>query len=456
MTTVVYGYKETTAIASITATLATTSQAVLTMDPITFADTTPVWIEVYAPWFGNSTNVTNMYWELWGDSGGGATGLQRFWDGREKAAGAQDMGGAFGFRWTPPSAGTWTLSWRAHVDAGTGLVECGAGGAGTDMPAFMRVTASTGENELIAPVTKTTASSVTATTEGTATTILTLGAFTLAAQTDVMFEFFVPWWGHSSTAATSRLCLFNGGTSVGFLCTMRAAIASAQLGGVTLKRQITLAAGTYTFSVRAFTSAGTLTLTGATGASGSVEFPMLLRATVATGGLLAESQQSYSETNANTDCIATSEAAATLINTASAITFDGATPCLIRMYFNSFGQSNASVSSRITLFDALNGGAAAPIGTMHVIQDWLAVNSSRGGAQLIARITPAAGSHQFSARGWVASASTYKLAGDTMPSNVRDMPFTLRVSTLVDPASLVVVPATSSGRRRRRSIIACL
>lgn len=108
--------------------------------------------------------------------------------------------------------------------------------------------------------------SVTATSEATATTIVSASAHTYEAVPHLI-EFFSPNW--TSGAAVYRICLFDGSTSQGFWST---GPASTNMGAMHLFHVLTPSAASHTYSVRAFhTSAATGTMTaGAGGAAAAM------------------------------------------------------------------------------------------------------------------------------------------------------------------------------------------
>lgn len=75
---------------------------------------------------------------LFDDTGGGAAGIGKIAQLATPAAAASTKPIFARFYLTPSNA-THTFSVRASVSAGSGLIIAGAGGAGTDAPAFLRV-----------------------------------------------------------------------------------------------------------------------------------------------------------------------------------------------------------------------------------------------------------------------------------------------------------------------------
>lgn len=102
--------------------------------PTTVFDGTPVWVEFYSSSVNNNTDGARVIFSL----GEGATDLGII---TSMAAGGASVGQAvYGkFKFTP-SAASHTYQIVAFVNAGTGQVVAGAGGAGVNVPAFIRFT----------------------------------------------------------------------------------------------------------------------------------------------------------------------------------------------------------------------------------------------------------------------------------------------------------------------------
>jgi hypothetical protein len=101
----------------------------------------------------------------------------------------------------------------------------------------------------------------------------------------------------------------------------------------------------------------------------------------------------YAEITSNVTISAASAAAANTAITAAAVVLDGSTKIKVEAYASRVG---ANADTHITLWDAVDGGAAADLGELFQI------SAATSDAQLNAsRIwTPAAGSHVFSLRCW--------------------------------------------------------
>lgn len=133
-----------------------------------------------------------------------------------------------------------------------------------------------GYTEFTAPAT------TVATTEATATTIVTAPAITFDGSTAVWIEFFVPE-AYINTANRSMFFdLYDGAASIGFLGDITGTVSTTG-GPVTLKRKLTPAAATKTYSVRAHVGGGAATgnLTAGLGTGVGLYVPGFIRITKA-------------------------------------------------------------------------------------------------------------------------------------------------------------------------------
>lgn len=118
--------------------------------------------------------------------------------------------------------------------------------------------------------------SITATTEGTANTVLTGGAHNYDGSTTVLIEFSA----HkvrcpAGVAATITFYLYDNGASIGGLGVVMNNAASAMDVPLFLRRRWTPSAGSHQFSVRAAVSTGTGFVGAGTGASGQQNSALL-------------------------------------------------------------------------------------------------------------------------------------------------------------------------------------
>lgn len=128
----------------------------------------------------------------------------------------------------------------------------------------------------------TSAVSVTATTEATANTVVTAAALTFDGATPALVEFFSPDVAPDNAAAGRRIifALYDGSSSIGFLGTgpYSQVVGNPADVPVRVARRLTPAAATKTYSVRAFVSAGTATVSAGAGGAG-VALPGYIRIT---------------------------------------------------------------------------------------------------------------------------------------------------------------------------------
>lgn len=116
-----------------------------------------------------------------------------------------------------------------------------------------------------------------ATSEATATTIVTGSAVAYDGSTVVEIEFYTPYFDSSAGAEIMTVVLYDGAGSIGKLCVMLTLTAVIQAGG-TYKRRLTPSAATHTYSIRGYVNTGSVPV-GA-GAGGSTNYmPGFIRIT---------------------------------------------------------------------------------------------------------------------------------------------------------------------------------
>lgn len=126
-------------------------------------------------------------------------------------------------------------------------------------------------------VEKTSNTSITATTEGTANTIVTGASVSYDGSTAVMIEFFAPAINSAGGSGNSIvICLYEDGSSVGQLGTVFNNGATALQVPVFTARRRTPSNGSHTYSIRAFVNTGTGTVSAGAGGSGA-SFPCYMR-----------------------------------------------------------------------------------------------------------------------------------------------------------------------------------
>jgi hypothetical protein len=126
-------YAESTVAASIVATSEATANTVVTAPAFTADGATAVLVEFYAPAVSMAANGVSINVVLFQD--GAAIGQI----GHHYSPSATFVKETFGRRRLTPAAGSRTYSVRAWVNTGSGNIGGGAGGAGTDVPIFIRV-----------------------------------------------------------------------------------------------------------------------------------------------------------------------------------------------------------------------------------------------------------------------------------------------------------------------------
>lgn len=124
--------------------------------------------------------------------------------------------------------------------------------------------------------------SITATTEGTANTIVTGSSVAYDGSTVVLVTFFAPYYGApSSTASDSQVILYEDGTSIGSMCLIsRISNAASQRDMVAVTRRITPTNASHTYSIRAYISTGTGSMGAGVGGS-AAHAPGFIRITKA-------------------------------------------------------------------------------------------------------------------------------------------------------------------------------
>jgi hypothetical protein len=128
-------------------------------------------------------------------------------------------------------------------------------------------------------VEQTTSVTVSATTEATANTVVTAGAVTFDGATPVVIEFYAPYVQPASVAtAYVQLVLYDGSSSIGLLGIVGNPAANTMYDPVFLRRRLTPAAASKTYSVRAFQANGNGTVGAGVGGVGA-NMPAYIRIT---------------------------------------------------------------------------------------------------------------------------------------------------------------------------------
>lgn len=113
--------------------------------------------------------------------------------------------------------------------------------------------------------------SVTATTEGTANTVVTAGAVTFDGNTKVEITFcaFSARPRNDATAGSLSVYLYDGSSSIGKMATFNEPVAGADNKPTNLIRRLTPSSGSHTYSIRASVSGGTGDIGAGAGGNGN-------------------------------------------------------------------------------------------------------------------------------------------------------------------------------------------
>jgi hypothetical protein len=130
-------------------------------------------------------------------------------------------------------------------------------------------------------VEKTSSTSITATTEGTADTVVTGSAVTYDGSTVVLIEFFSPSVRPATDAVADRavtVTLYDGSSSIGIWGQTITPSQNDDNKPFYLARRLTPSAAAHTYSVRAYVSGGTGTVSGGAGGAAAA-MPAFIRIT---------------------------------------------------------------------------------------------------------------------------------------------------------------------------------
>jgi len=275
-------YVAFTAPVSVTATAEASANTVVASSSKTYDGSTAIYVEFFAPAVRPaSTAAAYVALLLYED----ATLLGWYGAPQTPAASFNQSVGWISRKVTP-SAGAHVYTVKAIVSSGTGTVQAGTGGTGTYGNGFIRITraiaaqltANSGTElnyvEFTANV------SVSATTEGTANTVVTGSSITLDGNTTVVVEFFSSQSRPTGTAAAQLIfVLFDGATVLGTFGVQNSPAANNAYEPVLLSRRIaTPSAGAHQYIVKAYVTSGTGLVVGGAGGTG-VNLPGYIRVT---------------------------------------------------------------------------------------------------------------------------------------------------------------------------------
>lgn len=127
-------------------------------------------------------------------------------------------------------------------------------------------------------VEKTSSTSITATAEASADTVVTAGAVVFDGSTTVYVEFYSAAFRADTGAAGRelRICLYDGSSSIGQIGFVTSPAASATVHTGIIRRKLTPSAASHTYSIRAFVNSGTGTISAGAGGSGAA-MPAFIR-----------------------------------------------------------------------------------------------------------------------------------------------------------------------------------
>lgn len=236
---------------------------------------------------------------------------------------------------------------------------------------------------------------VTATSEGTSQTYLTSGAITCDGTTRLRFEFYAADLTMTGSG-TGVIVLYEDSTAIGWLGEWGNATASLFTANpASCVRYRTPAAGSHTYTIRAFKTAGTAAIGAGAGGTGA-DMPSYLRISTSrassSSNYMPGYEIAYAEVTSNVTVSATAEATPTDIISLGALSFDGS-PIILEFYC-----ANAAVASGTMILVANLWDDTTDL------ERWFDVrggNATTPGFPIYARrrIVPTAGTHTFKVRG---------------------------------------------------------
>ena len=129
-------YVEFTAGVTVSSTTEATPTDVVDAAALTFNGSTLVCVEFYSPQVFPNAASNSLVINLWD----GATNLGKIAVVQESAASGLVVVPVLVRRYLTPSAASHTFKIQAWMSAGTGTIQGGAGGAGNNLPGYIRVT----------------------------------------------------------------------------------------------------------------------------------------------------------------------------------------------------------------------------------------------------------------------------------------------------------------------------
>lgn len=134
-------YTQFTSVVSPTATSEATANTIVTAASVTLNGSETVLVEFYCPTYGISVTTIEANISLFQSfNAGAAASIGKVWRGRTSTAAVAQDAIYIARRLATPAAGAYVWSFRGWLSsAGTLDIVGGAGGAGNDMPGFIRV-----------------------------------------------------------------------------------------------------------------------------------------------------------------------------------------------------------------------------------------------------------------------------------------------------------------------------
>lgn len=126
---------------------------------------------------------------------------------------------------------------------------------------------------------KTSNTNITATTEGTATTIITASAFIADGVSAYVIDFFCEFLQLAAASNTTKLWLYQDGSSIGQMGTHRfGSVPDVDGWSVFVSRRLVPTAASHTYSIRGSVDSGTAIVTAGAGGSATA-MPAFIRIT---------------------------------------------------------------------------------------------------------------------------------------------------------------------------------
>jgi hypothetical protein len=150
---------------------------------------------------------------------------------------------------------------NSNINAGAAIVrsklDFGAGIKNTDLVSSSGVLADMPPGRELTYNEFTTSVTISATSDATATTIVTASPFTFDGVTPVLVEFYCPYMRPPTAPASMQVNLWDGSTDLGRIAHFNPPAAAAMDVPARVVRRLTPSSGSHTFSIRAWCITGT-------------------------------------------------------------------------------------------------------------------------------------------------------------------------------------------------------